>query len=316
MQNPANIPVLRSGVSCILAQQMPQLANEYLTTKELAELLRIKERKVYDLAAGGQVPCSRATGKLLFPRAAIDAWLASKSEGIESELTVRRPNVFLGSHDPLLDWALRESGAGLATFFDGSSDGLERFAKAEGVATGLHLFHPEKDTWNEPTVRARFAGAPVVLAEFAWRERGLIVSPQSKPRIRDLGGLAGQRIVPRQAGAGSQKLLEYMLAENKLSPTAIQLVAPARTETDAALAVLEGKADAAFGLLGVAHQYRLSFVPIMRERFDLLVERRAWFEPPMQRFIRFCQSAAFVQKAKELDGYDVSGFGKIHFNGS
>lgn len=31
----------------------------YLTVPELAELLRIKERKVYDLAASGAVPCSR-----------------------------------------------------------------------------------------------------------------------------------------------------------------------------------------------------------------------------------------------------------------
>ena len=31
---------------------------EYLTTRRLAEMLRIKERKVYDLAASGQVPCS------------------------------------------------------------------------------------------------------------------------------------------------------------------------------------------------------------------------------------------------------------------
>ncbi len=294
---------------------MSQLASEYLTTKELAELLRIKERKVYDLAATGQVPCSRATGKLLFSRAAIDAWLASKSAGIPPDVAVMRPNVFLGSHDPLLDWALRESGAGLATFFDGSSDGLERFACREGIATGLHLYHPETDTWNEPTVQSRFANAPVVLAEFAWRERGLIVSTQSEPRIRGLSGLKGQRIVPRQTGAGSQKLLEHLLVKEGLASTEIRFITPARTETDAALAVLEGKADATFGLLGVARQYRLTFLPIMRERFDLLVERRAWFEPPMQRFIHFCRSPAFTGKAEELKGYDVSGFGQIHFNG-
>ncbi len=295
---------------------MSQLASEYLTTKELAELLRVKERKVYDLAATGQIPCSRATGKLLFSRAAIDAWLASKSAGIPADVALTRPNVFLGSHDPLLDWALRESGAGLATFFDGSGDGLERFTKAEGIATGLHLYHPESDTWNEATVRSRFANAPVVLAEFAWRERGLIVLPGGKPRIRGLNGLKGQSIVPRQAGAGSQRLLEHLLVKESLASHELRFIAPARTETDAALAVLEGKADAAFGLLGVARQYRLTFLPIMRERFDLLVERRAWFEPPMQRFIRFCQSPAFTGKAEELQGYDVNGFGEIHFNGS
>ncbi len=53
----------------------------------------------------------------------------------------------------------------------------------------------------------------------------------------------------------------------------------------------------------------------MQERFDLLVERRAWFEPPMQRFLCFCRSSAFTQKARDLQGYDVGGFGLIHFNG-
>mgnify|MGYP003652046767 FL=1 len=41
----------------------------YLTTKEVAELLRVKERKVYDLAGAGEIPHRRITGKLLFPRA-------------------------------------------------------------------------------------------------------------------------------------------------------------------------------------------------------------------------------------------------------
>ncbi len=294
---------------------MSQLASEYLTTKELAELLHIKERKVYDLAAAGEVPCSRATGKLLFPRAAIEAWVASKGAGVGTKVSADRPNVFLGSHDPLLDWALRESGAGLATLFDGSGDGMDRFARGEGVATGLHLFQSSVNAWNEPFVHTRFAEAAVVLVEFAWRERGLIVAQQNEPRIRGLEDLDGLRMVPRQAGAGSQILLEHLLGVRGELTKAISFITTARTETDAALAVLEDKADAAFGLYGVAQQYRLAFVPVMRERFDLLVDRRAWFEPPMQQFVHFCHASEFAQKAKELGGYDVSGFGRVHFNG-
>ena len=50
---------------------------DYLTTRELADLLRIGERKVYDLAASGEVPCLRVVGKLLFPRAEISAGVGS-----------------------------------------------------------------------------------------------------------------------------------------------------------------------------------------------------------------------------------------------
>ena len=147
---------------------MADLASEFLTTKELADLLRIKERKVYELAASGDVPCSRATGKLLFPRQAIDAWVARHSSGVMPDTSSQCSKVFLGSHDPLLEWALRASGTELATYFDGSLDGLERFSRGEGVATGLHLYDPHSDEWNLAAVRARFGHAPVALLEFAF----------------------------------------------------------------------------------------------------------------------------------------------------
>jgi molybdate-binding protein len=221
----------------------------------------------------------------------------------------------LGSHDPLLDWALRESGAGLATFFDGSADGLERFTRYEGVASGLHIFAPQQDDWNVPLIRQRFAAEPVVLVEFAWRQRGLIIAPGMKNRITAIDDLRGLTLAPRQAGAGSQSLLDFLLGQAGLREQDITLTPPARTETDAALTVQEGKANAAFGLLDVAAQLGLDFVPLMRERFDLLVDRRAWFEPPLQRFLAFCHSTEFRDKAAELNGYDITGFGRVHFNG-
>ena len=46
---------------------------------------------VYDLAASGQVPCSRAMGKLLFPRREIEAWLARESSGGGEAKALRRP---------------------------------------------------------------------------------------------------------------------------------------------------------------------------------------------------------------------------------
>jgi putative molybdopterin biosynthesis protein len=295
--------------------------SEYLTTRELAELLRIKERKVYELASSGAIPCSRALGKLLFPRRAVEAWVASSATGIAVAVakpaeTTARPNVFLGSHDPLLDWAIRESRCGLATFFDGSFDGLDRFARAEGIATGLHIPAGDDGAWNEPIVAARFAAEPVVLVEWAWRDRGLIVPDGNPKAIKRPADLKGLRVAPRQPEAGAQKLLEQLLAASGLDNDAVRFTHPARSESDAALAVLEDKADATLGLTSLARQYRLGFVPVMRERFDLLVWRRAWFDAPFQRFLDFARSADCAQKAAELGGYDQSGLGRVHFNGA
>jgi putative molybdopterin biosynthesis protein len=288
---------------------------EFLTTRELADLLRIKERKVYDLATSGEVPVSRAMGKLLFPRAAIDAWLARNSSGVAVATTVRAP-VVAGSHDPLLEWALRESRAGLATLFDGSLDGLERFAGNQAIATALHVYEPVAGHWNTHLIANRFAAAPVVLLEFAWRQRGLVVAPERQHKFEQMQALRGQRVVPRQPEAGSQVLFEHLLARAKVGVEELVFTPSARTESDAVLAVVNGKADVAFGLQGLAQQYGLGFVPLLRERFDLLVDRRAWFEPELQRLFEFGRSQALAHKASELGGYDVGGFGRVHFNGA
>ena len=287
---------------------------EYLTTKELAQLLRIKERKVYDLAASGSVPCSKAMGKLLFPRAGVDAWLAGRSDGFEPVSARVRPNVLLGSHDPLLDWALRESGSGLATYFDGSVDGLDRFVRREGVAAGLHLYDAGTDGWNTAIVSERCRDLPVVLVEWARRRRGLILGDGEAGSIRTVADLRGRRIVPRQAASGAQVLLLHLLGVAGVAESDIAFTAPARTEADAALAVAAGKADAALGLAALAAQYRLPFVDLVEERYDLLVDRRAWFEPPMQRFLEFCRSPLFRERAADHAGYEIGGIGTVHFN--
>ena len=296
---------------------MLDLSREFLTTRELAELLHIKERKVYDLASAGEVPCSRVTGKLLFPRREIEAWLARHSHGGGASASrPQRAKVVLGSEDPLLSWALGASGADLATLTAGSLDGLARFAAGEGVATGLHVYAPEADSWNVAAVRARFELEPVALLEFAWRERGLIVATGQEGEFETVAALRGVRVVPRQEAAGSQVLLRHMLRQAGLDPDRIEWIETARTESELGIAVLEGKAEVGFGLRSIASRLGLGFVPLVRERFDLLVDRRAWFEPPLQQLFNFFHSDSFQARVRELGGYDTSGLGAVHFNGA
>ena len=86
--------------------------SELLTTDEAAAYLRLSERKLYELVANRAVPCSKATGRWLFPKAALDQWVM---DGLQAARGPRAPAIVGGSHDPLLEWALRESGSGLAT---------------------------------------------------------------------------------------------------------------------------------------------------------------------------------------------------------
>lgn len=287
----------------------------FLTTREVAALLRIKERKVYDLVAEAAIPVSRATGKLLFPRDLIDAWVRRHVVYRDNpDSLVPRPVVFAGSHDPLLDWALRESGSEIATFFDGSRDGLNRLAAGRAIGAGVHLIGDGDEDWNIGHVGVHLPGAPVVVLEWARRQQGLVVAPGNPLGIRSIDDLSGRRVIGRQDGAGARVLLDRWLSGNK-DVAVERLDPPARSEADVAVAVLDGKADAGVAIEGVARQYRLGFVPLVWERYDLVLWRQTIFEPPIQTLLAFVRTEAFATRAAELGGYDLSGHGQVHFNG-
>ncbi|WP_425100177.1 substrate-binding domain-containing protein [Tropicibacter sp. S64] len=284
--------------------------HDYLTVRELADLLRLKERKVYDLAASGAVPCSRATGKLLFPKEEIRSWLERETSG-QAAVTVR-PGVVLGSHDPLLDWALRQSGCGLAHYFDGSLDGVARFVAGEGVAAGLHV-RGASGVWNVPVVREKAAGTDAVLLQFATRARGLVY--RSGEKITSLQDLAGKIVVPRQGQSGTDCLFRQLIAEEGIALEDLRFGELARTEDEAVEQVRRGLGDVAFGLEAVARGYGLEFCPVLEEEFALLVDRKAYFDAPLQRLVAFCSGDAFRARAASLGGYDVSAFGAVRWNG-
>jgi putative molybdopterin biosynthesis protein len=293
------------------------MAAELMNTKEVAAYLRLKERKVYDLVAKRQIPCTRASGKWLFPKTLIDAWLLERVEGKGVAAgPLELPDIIAGSHDPLLEWAVRESGSDLAVLFDGSLAGLERLARQSALACGLHVVDPETSAYNVPLVQTKLGQKPVVVLEWARREQGLIVPPGNPLRIEDLADLQRIRFAARQREAGSHVLLTHLMRQRGLEGEPIAGdVAPVRSETEVALAVREGRADAGLGIFAVAAQFGLDFVRLHRERYDLVVWRRAYFDPPFQSLIAFTRSAAFEERARQSAGYDVTGLGRVHFNG-
>ena len=287
-----------------------------MTTKEVAALLRIKERKVYDLAGAGDIPCIRVTGKLLFPRALVQAWLVRHTHyGAGAGALLPRPPVVAGSHDPLLEWALREARTDLATLFDGSLNGLECLAKTQALAAGVHLPEEGEDAWNVGHVERALAGMPVVVIEWARREQGLILPAGNPAKVASIADLAGASFLPRQRAAGSSVLLARLLADAGLTLGDLKLCdPPARSETEVALGVAEGKAAAGLGLAAMARRHGLAFVPLARERYDLVMCRRDYFDAPVTRLLEFTRSAVFTARAQSLEGYDVSGLGTVRYN--
>jgi excisionase family DNA binding protein len=292
------------------------LQQEFLNTQEAADYLRLKERTIYELVRRRQIPCSRVTGKLLFPRHLIDLWVTRRLDFEGPELE-RAPPVVAGSHDPLLEWAVRASGSELAQLAGGSTDGLERLAAGKAMLAGMHILDSATGDYNVPALRAFRGLSDVVLIEWAKREQGFVVAEGNPLRLLAAADLArpGIRLVRRQEGAGAQILLRHLLAEAKLRFESLAVATPpALTESEVADAVLDGKADVGIAAKSVAHHFRLGFVPLKRERFDLAMRRRDYFEPPIQKLLRFARSPEFAATAAALGGYDITETGGTIYN--
>ncbi|HEY2815597.1 MAG TPA: helix-turn-helix transcriptional regulator [Casimicrobiaceae bacterium] len=287
---------------------------EMMDTREVAAYLRLKERRVYDLARRHAIPHVRATGKLLFPRRQIDAWLAAKSGATAH---VQRPAIIAGSHDPLLEWAARASASGLAVLACGSRAGIERLAQGNATVAAIHWRDEASGEDNVPLVRAALSGADVVVLEWARRTQGLLLAPGNPLRIRKLADLRSKRarVAPRQADAGSCRLLEYLLRRARVPIDEIAwLSRAAHAETDLAAAIAEGRADAGLGIEAAAHAQGLAFIPLAVERMDLVMHRRDAFEAPLQALLAFAHSPDFVAQAQLLTGYDLANVGRVVFN--
>lgn len=289
---------------------------DMMTTREVASYLRIKERKIYELLGKGEIPSTRVTGKWLFPKNLIDLWLMQGTEGPTTEAPPPPP-IVAGSQDPLLDWALRESGSDLAMFACGSVAGLERLADGRALAAGLHLRDASGADYNVAAIAKSCGGQALVAVNWAWRSQGLVVAPGNPLSIQGIGDLAAKslRVAHRQDGAGSAVLFQQLIDEAGIPAEELGLLSePAKSETELALAVLEGDADAGLAIEAAARQLRLGFVELTTERFDIALSRRDYFEPPFQKLLDFTRSAKFRVRADDLGGYDISDVGRIIWN--
>ena len=239
---------------------MPDL----LTTDEAASYLRLSERKLYELVANNAVPCSKVTGRWLFPKAALDRWVLAGM--VTSGPAQPAPPIVGGSHDPLLEWALRDSGSGLASLPEGSESGLRRLARGDVHAAAIHLHRLEgdDDSANADTVANTPGLHDVVLIAFARREQGLLVAPGNPLKLSDIASVAAARarMALRPNGAGAQLLLLALLARAGIAAEALNAVKPpCPTGPDIAQAVRTQRADCGIATRAVALLVRTRFHP-------------------------------------------------------
>ena len=291
---------------------------EFLTTSEAADYIRLGERKLYELVTSGAIPCSKVTGKWLFPRQELDLWIMSGLARPAGMIAADPPPIVGGSQDDLLEWMLRESGSSLASLAEGTARGVERLLRGEVITAAVH-FHSDAENdadANVAAVRATAGLHDAVLVGLVRREQGLLL-PSGNPRhLQNFADVlaSGAKMAVRQQGAGAQMLLDVLLARAGVKPADLHRLEPAcLTGPDLAAAIRAGKADCGIATRAAATSAGLDFVPLLWENFDLLMRQRGYFRPAIQALVGFAGDERLRLRAAELTGYDPAPAGRIRF---
>lgn len=294
---------------------------DLLTTSEASEYLRLGERKLYELVAAGAIPCTKVTGKWLFPREELDRWVLSGLMRPTGMGHADAPLIVGGSQDALLEWSLRESGSGLATLVEGTESGVGRVLRGEAIAAAIH-FHTEHDVQdsgedaNVSAVRALATLHDAVLVGFVRREQGLLLQPGNPKNLTSIAGVlaSGATMAVRQPGAGAQMLLDALLKQHGAKPKDLRrLDPPCLTGPDLAAAIRAGEADCGIATRAAAKAAGLDFMPLLWENFDLVMHQRDYFKPSLQALMGFMSKPLLKQRANDFTGYDTTPAGTIRY---
>ena len=295
---------------------------ELLTAKEASDLLQINEKKVYALAQKGKLPGTKITGKWIFPRAELEAFLITRAQqtlrkSFFESIINRKVILICGSDDPLLSVAQglfhhMHDGFTLFTSSVGSGEGLRLLKKGFCHIAVSHLYDPETDDFSFPFIGKYFERTEeLVLVNLFYRNVGFLAKEAPVETFAECIE-RGLRFVNRQKYSGIRTLADHMIAKENLNVTDIQGYGnEVFTHLDVIHHIMSGRADAGIATEAVARSSGLAFSNIFEERFDMVIPKEIFFDKNIQAFVEFIRSAKFNNLIKKMSGYNQRDTGKI-----
>jgi molybdate transport repressor ModE-like protein len=266
--------------------------------------------------------------KLLWAAQRTDASLFTQLENIASELNVeltralRESQAVLHIHashgyavEKLPELMRRHGHATVDLQYMASTAALASLDKGNCDLAGFHV--PISDL--APALWAQYErslrrGKHVVI-RLVTRMQGLMMprdNPKALESLRDLVR-PDVRFVNRQAGSGTRILLDALLSQNAIDPRRIRGYDTGEfTHAAVAAFVASGVADVGFGVEPAARQFKLAFVPIVRERYMLACRADGLRREPVRELIELIGSADYRAMMEKVPGYLLDEPGTVH----
>ena len=179
---------------------------------------------------------------------------------------------------------------------------------------GSHLEDPKTGEFNLPFIRKQFPDEDFRVVTFASWEEGLVIAPRNPKGVHKVEDLARKnvRFVNREPGSGSRALLDKLLAKTGMDAHAVRgYDRVAHGHLAAAYCVVSQDADACLATRSAAQTFGLDFIPLQRERYDLVMRKRTADLPAVKAFLDVLQRATLRRKLEVLAGYDTSKTGAL-----
>jgi len=297
---------------------------ENMSTRETAEYLGINEKQVYALIKAKSIPCTRVTGKWVFPKKLIDRWITTNAlkDGPFIDEVVKNTTGALfaaGSNDPILDILINkmQSGNGGKHIFSsvtGSTEGIRLLGCGFTDIAWCHLSNPKNGEYDMGAIADLVPDKKIAIVHLFQRELGFLL-PQggSKGRV-SFSAIArdGIRFINRQNGSGTRIITDYFISSEGVESSAIKgYDKEVSTHLEIGLEILSGHADAGIATSSVAKILGLNFQPLIKESFDMVLVQETFFREEVQKFIETLQSDDFREMVSLLGNYDFAKSGKI-----
>jgi molybdate-binding protein/DNA-binding XRE family transcriptional regulator len=209
---------------------------------------------------------------------------------------------------------LKRAGIDLVIASCSSLKALELLKQKQIHIAGSHLRDEASGESNLPAVRKLFPEKSVSVVNFAAWEEGIVVAQGNPKGIRKEEDLERKdlKLINREAGAGSRFLLDTTLRRLGFKTSEVKGYDQiAYGHIPAAWHVYSGHADYCVATRAAARVFGLDFVPLISERFDLVIPKQHEELAVTQILLDTLNRAAFHRELEMLGGYDTSQTGKL-----
>ncbi|MDR3764482.1 MAG: substrate-binding domain-containing protein [Acidobacteriota bacterium] len=209
---------------------------------------------------------------------------------------------------PILAASMLRSGFEVVIAYENSTRAVELLREGLIHVAGTHLFEMEDGELNVSHILKGFPKNSLSIFHYAGWEEGLVMAPGNPKKIKGLKDLTRKdvRIVNREAGAACRTLLDKLLLENEIAPDKVRGYENiAMGQLPAARAVQQREADCCISTQASARVLGLSFVPLVRKPYLLVIRRTVLQSRAVQALLTVLGKAAFRREVEAAIGYDM-----------